>query len=264
MIRFLSITLILASAILAPAQTFTTLVSFTAAEGVVPRNMTLAQGPDGNLYGTTSADGAHGYGGFFGMTTSGALTLDYSFDLTHGATPWSVVILAADGNFYGTTLDGGVHNGSAHRGTVYKMTPMGVITTLRTFDEIDGSSPYAPLVQDAAGDFYGTTGYGGSDSSGTILHYGTVFKITAGGTLTTLHAFVDTDGDEPFGGLVQGTDGDFYGTTYVGGPNTCPIYHGGCGTIFKITAKGAFTNQHNFDGADGCEPQAAMVQGSDG
>ena len=95
---------------------------------------------------------------------------------------------------------------------------------MHTFDGSDGAQPVAALVQAANGDFYGTTPYGGS--------YGTVFKITPSGTLTTLHSFNLTDGSFP-NGLIQATDGNFYGTTYGGG--TLNICSGnGCGTIFKI------------------------------
>ena len=107
-------------------------------------------------------------------------------------------------------------------------------------------------MQAADGDFYGTTQSGG---------YGTAFKITAGGTLTTLHRFDSTDGAQPSAGLVQATDGNFYGTTRTGGNGNCTF---GCGTIFKITAGGTLSTFHSFDGTDGLYPEASLVQATDG
>ncbi len=122
-----------------------------------------------------------------------------------------------DGNFYGTAYGLGKFNG----GTVFKITPAGALTTLYSFCSLancaDGLSPYAGLVQASDGNFYGTTFQGGAYS------HGTVFKITPGGTLTTLHSFCAltncVDGIGPYAGLVQASDGNFYGTTYEGGAN---------------------------------------------
>jgi uncharacterized repeat protein (TIGR03803 family) len=105
--------------------------------------------------------------------------------------------------------------------------PAQTLTTLHSFDLADGEYPGA-VVQAANGSLYGTTdGDGGAG-------YGTVFKITPGGTLTTLQSFNNTDGASPSAGLAQGTDGNFYGTAYGGGANSC-LAGLGCGTVFKIT-----------------------------
>ena len=175
-------------------------------------------------------------------------TLLYSFDLTDGADPWAGLVQATDGNFYGTTYQGGA-NGA---GTVFKITAGGVLTTLHSFDGTDGADPFAGLVQATDGSFYGTTYYGGAGSG-----YGTVFKITAGGVLTRLHSFDSTDGANPHAELVQATDGNFYGTTYNGGANAA-------GTVFKITAGGVLTTLHRFDFTDGAYPRARLVQATDG
>jgi uncharacterized repeat protein (TIGR03803 family) len=107
------------------------------------------------------------------------------------------------------------------------------------------------LVQASDGSFYGTTSNGGTSG------YGTVFKITPAGALTTLYSFVGSDGSYPYAGLVQGSDGNFYGTTAYGGTSSY-------GTIFKITPAGALTTLHSFTYSDGAYPYATLVQGTDG
>ena len=240
---------------------------FTLTDGIFPGNVVLAQGTDGNLYGTTSENGPKRYGSFFGVTPGGVLAVPYGFDGSHGRAPFAGVILARDGNFYGTTQEGGANNGAPHRGTIFKITPGGALTTLHTFDATDGNTPYAPLLQAADGDFYGTTAFGGSAPTNDCFERscGTIFKIAVGGKLTVLHAFGGADGANPYTGLIQAADGSFYGTTYGGGANACTQTNGGgCGTVFKITAGGTFTTLHNFDGTDGSGSFAGLVQGTDG
>ncbi len=124
------------------------------------------------------------------------------------------------------------------------------------FDGTDGSGPLAALIQATNRDFYGTTSAGGDGDQGTV------FKITASGTLTVLYRFCSQsecpDGSGPTAGLVRGTNGDFYGTTQVGG--TYVDY----GTVFQITPSGKLTTLHSFDGTDGAGPVAALVQDSNG
>ena len=127
------------------------------------------------------------------------------------------------------------------------------LTTLYSFAGSDGAHPDAGLVQGSDGNFYGTTEFGGANNGN-----GTVFKITPSGALTTLYDFAGSDGFEPQAGLVQGSDGNFYGTTTGGGANN------GKGTVFKITPSGALTTLYSFAGSDGAFPQAGLVQGSDG
>jgi uncharacterized protein (TIGR03437 family) len=229
-----------------PGGTLTTLYGFTGgADGGSPSGA-LVQATDGNFYGTTRSGGANGGGTVFKVTPGGTLTTLYSFGAagTDGAQPYAGVIQGTDGNFYGTTYTG-------H--TVFKITPGGMLTTLHTFSGPDGGDPLDALVQASDGNFYGTTSSGGSESVGTI------FKITPGGTLTTLHDFTDgaTDGARPYAGLIQGTDGNFYGTTEGGGTS-------GDGTIFKITPSGVLTILHNFNGTDGFRPYAGLIEGTDG
>ena len=233
------------------AQTLTTLVSLKGSNGANPLFGSLLQGADGNLYGTTSAGGAHSQGTVFKMTRSGILTTLYSFcaqsNCADGSAPYAGLILATDGNFYGTTQSGGANRS----GTVFKITPNGVLTTLHSFNSRDGAMPYAALLQATDGNFYGTTESGGAHLLGTI------FKITRSGTLTTLHSFNSTDGSSPETPLIQASDGNFYGTTYNGGTE-------GYGTVFKMTTSGAITTLHVFGDADGRAITGGLVQAADG
>jgi uncharacterized repeat protein (TIGR03803 family) len=216
-----------------------TFCSGGCADGAQPEGG-LVQAANGNFYGTTLAGGdggaceeggEGGCGTVFTITAAGGLTTLYSFcsqsNCADGANPGGTLIQATDGNFYGTTPKGG----ASGWGTVFKITPSGALTTLHSFDLTDGAYPWAAgLAQGSDGNFYGTTVYGGA-----YLH-GTVFKITPGGTLTTLHNFCAqsncTDGATPYAGLIQATDGSFYGTTELGGLGTC---FDGCGTVFGLS-----------------------------
>jgi uncharacterized repeat protein (TIGR03803 family) len=204
---------------LTPEGTFTTLYSFGGQDGSAP-TAPLLQATNGDLYGTTAAGGSHGAGTIFKMTLAGKLTMLHSFHGADGANPVGMLVQTADGNFYGTTSGGA--------GTVFEITPTGTLTVLHTFSGADGSSPVAGLVQAVNGNFYGTTSSGGANGDGTV------FEITPLGTLTVLHNFAGywTDGANPGAGLVQATDGNFYGTTTNGGDADA-------GTVFKITPGGA-------------------------
>lgn len=224
----------------------------------------VIQASDGNLYGTTAGGGTNNHGTVFKLTLAGKLTTLASFDAVGFA--GTGVIEGADGNFYGTTSNGGPDS----YGTIFKVTPEGTITTLHTFDFTDGKSPDDVLIQASGGNFYGTTYTGGANDPQACegIGCGTVFKITPAGKLTTLYSFCSqpncTDGQWPSGGLVQGTDGNFYGTTDAGGAfgETCPF--GICGTVFKITPEGVLTTLHSFDTTDGSSPYAGLMQGTDG
>jgi uncharacterized repeat protein (TIGR03803 family) len=233
----------------------------------------LVQASDGNFYGTAFAGGAGAAGTVFKMTTAGALTTLHSFDLSDGAGPGNLV-KGLDGNFYGVTRTFGANNGY---GTVFKMTRAGTLTTLHTFDTTDGSQPNS-VVQGNDGNLYGTTLAGGNLSCYLVdpPGCGTVFKLTPAGTLTTLYTFCPqancADGSSP-GNLVQGADGNFYGTTVNGGNSACDSDGFiGCGTVFKITAAGAFTSLFSFchqancatkGSLDGAFPYA-LLQANDG
>jgi uncharacterized repeat protein (TIGR03803 family) len=225
-----------------PGGTLTTLLSFygTTSYGA------LVQATDGNFYGTTVNGGNHrcDCGTVFKVTPEGTLATLHKFDGSDGANPYAGLVLAADGNFYGTTLGNG-------NSTVFKISPRGLLTTLHRFDGTDGSEVFAGLIQAKNGNFYGTAGRGGAHGDGTV------FKISSRGALATLHNFDGPDGAYPYAGLAQATDGNFYGTTTAGGAN-------GNGTIFKISSRGGLTTLHRFDGTDGDTPGNALLQATDG
>ena len=180
-------------------------------------------------------------------------TLLDSFDVTDGSEANASLVQAIDGNFYGTTIYGGIYNG----GTIFKVTPSGTLTTIYNFCAVsgcpDGSQLYSALLLGPDNALYGTTYIGGASN------YGTIFKISLTGTLTTLHSFALTDGAAPQGGMVLGSDGNFYGTTLDGGSSSY-------GVIYKITPGGTFTVLHNFTASttDGGTPFSAPMQASDG
>jgi len=247
-----------------PAGALTTLYSFCreskCGDGSVPA-AGLVQATNGDLYGTTSQGaggcGAHiGCGTIFKITLGGAFTILHRFTCPEsgpcpdGAMPLAPLIQARDGNLYGTTS-----------GTIFRMTPGGSLTTLYTFCVQtgcpDGTLPTG-LVQAMDGDFYGTTSLFGA------YGYGTAFKVTPTGGLTTLYSFCAeagcADGAYPAAPLLQATDGNLYGTTSSSGAN-------GFGTIFKIAPTGTLTTLYSFcslkDCADGADP-GALIQGANG
>lgn len=220
----------------------------------------LVQGSDGNFYGTTRGNGpphrgsVMGYGTIFKVTPSGDATVLHRFPSSEGYWPIeSALVQASDGNFYGTTQDGGTHG----YGSVFRLTPSGAVTTVHSFEgRDDGNNPLGGVVQGRDGNFYGTT----LDFS--AIGSQTIFKLTPEGIVSTLHRFRrgnTVSGSSPRGGLTQGSDGNFYGTTALGGPSDR-------GTIYKITPEGTHTPLHWFSGgtADGEAPNGRLVQGSDG
>lgn len=220
-------------------------------DGIRPvGNLILAT--DGNFYGLTSSGGQYGFGTVFKLTPQGIETLLYSFagGAADGGEPLGGLVQGSDGNFYGTTCGGG----PARAGVVFKITPSGVETILHTFGGSDGICPSAALVQGKDGNFYGTTSYGAANSNGTV------FKISPEGSETLLYAFNGgpADASESVAALIQGTDGNFYGTSEMGGTF-------GAGTVFKITPSGAETVLYSFtNGSDAGQPVSALVQGKDG
>jgi uncharacterized repeat protein (TIGR03803 family) len=256
----------------APGGTLTTLHSFCnqklCADGANPE-AGLVQGIDGKFYGATVIGGTSlncgggNCGLIFNITSEGAFAIVHSFDGTDGSNPSAALVLATDGNLYEAVAYGGTHNncdGNPGCGTITKMTFKDVVTTIHDFEGSDGYDPYAGLVEGFDGNLYGTTLFGGASTNCTS-GCGTVFKITRSGTLITLHSFNSTDGWYPSGGLVRGTDGNFYGTTGGGGVH-------GAGTVFKITPKGSLRTMYDFcaqsNCADGDGPEAGLVQGTDG
>jgi len=249
----------------ASAQTFTTLVNFNSDDGAYP-TAALVQGRDGNLYGTTRAGGItsclppQGCGTIFKMTPAGTLTTIHEFCPPASCADGDVagsLVLGTDGNFYGIASGGGANSG----GTIFKITPRGTFTTLYGFcaqaDCADGLEPRS-LTLATDGNFYGVTYLGGISTYGP----GTIFKITPRGQFTTLHTFDGTDGYYPTS-LIQGSDGNFYGTTY-GYDVEGSCFSTDCGTLFKMTPSGTLTTLHIFTYTDGSNPYGALVESARG
>ncbi len=222
----------------------------------------LILGSDGYLFGTTLNGGADDLGTVYLITTAGSETgIPFTGNPGDGAYPEASLIQGSDGNFYGTTYEGGANN----TGSIFKVSPTtGVKTVLYSFGTSgpnDGVKPNG-LIQDSAGNLYGTTYEGGAGNQGTV------FKISAAGSETCLYSFGTsggTDGEYPKAGLILGSNGNFYGTTYAGG-----TYNDG--TIFEITAAcGGESVVHSFSGNggasranDGANPEAPLILASDG
>lgn len=191
----------------------------------------------------------------------------HSFDGTDGLQPSGGLVQATDRNLYGITLGGGTQaecNGGC--GTVFRITTRGTLTTVHNFDGTDGASPVGTLVQAMSGSLYGATDMGGAnDACSPFINCGTIFKITPRGTLASLYSFCSegncTDGGTPAAGLVQATDGNFYGTTSRGGANNQG------GTVFKTTPSGTLTTLYSFCSQSNCTdgdlPYAGLLQATD-
>lgn len=189
------------------------------------------------------------------------LTAVHSFEGPDGENPYGGLLRIGNGAFYGTTAWGGA-NGCC--GTVFTISPSGRLTTLHTFDQSEGHYSHAALVRASDGNLYGTNPQGGTQNNNCgFSGCGTIFKVTLDGILTTLHSFDGADGGNPWGALVQGTDGNLYGTTSYGGDLTCNAPYG-CGTVFRITMSGTLSTLHSFEGPDGSAPVAGLVEAADG
>jgi len=254
----------------------------------------VAQGRDGNLYGTLPGNGPGGGGTVYTITPAGAFNVIFNFNSagTDGYGPSSGLTLGIDGNFYGATLTAGA-NGF---GTLFKVTPAGVLTTLHNFTSTEIGFPYGPPVMGKNGIFYGVTHYGkawsitqsgnfkllpnptpgdsrapltaASDGNfyGTTINggtgNGTVFQMSTAGKIKIIYNFDNTHGAKPIGPVIQGSDGYLYGTASTGGsiPNAF-------GVMFKLSTKGVITVLHEFDSTsttDGCEPLGGLVEAVDG
>jgi len=229
-----------------PSGSYKVLHSFVGTKEGSNPNTPPIQGFDRNFYGTTG-DGVNMFGAFYKMTPAGVVTVLYKFPTTNRY-PRGIV-LGTDGNFYGTTI-----GNSTGLGTVFKMTPQGKITILHTFNGSDGSNPLGQLIQSNDGNFFGTTKNGGSGSQGVV------YKITPSGVFTVLRNFANNrQGSEPIAGLVQATDGNFYGMAFSN-PGVSS------GLIYQITSTGVYTILHEYlsKNKDGASPQTPMIQHTGG
>jgi len=240
-----------------PSGALTTLYSFTNGTDGSHPFASLVQASDGYLYGTTSGAAyypGNGYGTVFKMTTSGTLIWTYPFHYSDGGYPYAGLIQASDGNLYGTTEQGGVQTGNY--GTIFQITPSGILTSLYSFGGSDGAYLFASLIQASDGYLYGVTHQGG------LSNYGTIFQIPIGtsGALTTVYSFSGGDGSYPDASLIQASDGNLYGTT-VGDSANNPY-----GMVFQIPigTSGTPTTKFHFHQIDGQFPRASLIQASDG
>lgn len=231
--------------------TLTTLFTFNGTNGNQPETLTLA--PDGSFYGTTYIGGISNAGTVFQVTTDGTCTVLLSFARTNGAFP-SGLIFGNDGNLYGTTGEGG----SANQGTVFEITTNGMLTTLESFASADSGFPAAGrLVRDASGNLYGATTTGGTNRAGTVFVLGT------NGIFTNLVTFNNTNG-EYLNGITQGPDGNFYGSSEVGGVGFVSQASGE-GVFFKVTTNGKLTYDQLYQTTpNGTHPIAPPILGLDG
>lgn len=283
----------LAAAPLQAQFTYTDLYDFNGdTDGSLPYDYgQLAQGADGNLYGTASGGGTYGAGTIFMITPSGAYTVLYSFDGPHGSTPAGALTLANDGNFYGTTY----HGGKLGYGTIFRFVPPNTLTVLFSFlSKRKGVNPVTAPIQGADGNLYGGTLSGAvyrltlpagtfkllgnglgqvwdplylasdGDLYGTTYDggngNGNVFRVN-GDQITDVYSFqCANDGCAPGGPLTQGpgSDTNLYGTTYYG-----PSAY--AGNVFKMTLSGTVNSIYSFDcGPGGCGPLAGVLSASDG
>ena len=229
-------------------------------DGAGPGNY-LARGPLGAIYGVTAAGGQRDGGTVFKFSKDGTFSVVYKFcsqaQCLDGIQPISVLV-GGEGNIFGTTAAGGRQGG----GTAFEIDTKGVFHVLYNFcskaDCVDGASPGA-LVRGRDGNFYGTTLAGGP------THGGTVFRMTPAGDVTVLYSFCGTarcpDGEQPAPLLVEGQNGDFYGTTAQRGANRS-------GTVFEVSPAGAFRTLHSFcvdsNCSDGANPADGLVLAKDG
>jgi uncharacterized repeat protein (TIGR03803 family) len=217
----------------------------------------------GNLYGTTSGGGPNNFGTVFKVSTDGTESVLHIFagGPTDGAAPRAALIMDSVGNLYGTTSLGGQPGitGVAF-GTVFKISTDSTESIVHSFGSatyVDGGTPYASLIMDSAGNFYGTT----EDGTGDTNTFGSVFKISADGTESIVHTFTGLDGGEPVAGLIMDSAGNLYGTTTNGGDASVV----NSGEVFKINSAGTLSVLHYFLGAitngipDGGYPRAGLI-----
>jgi uncharacterized repeat protein (TIGR03803 family) len=236
--------------------------NYGCADGAMPIAPLLQWGnPNANFYGATGYGGAN-EGTLYQITPSGTLTTLYTFclgggDCTDGAEPSSGLILGTDGNFYGTTCKGGANTYDGGYGTLYRLTPPPGRTHTVVFSsdgQGNGTCPTGSLTLGSDGYLHGTTAYGGANSDGTA------FAISYSGNLESTQSFGgggSNNGSGPTGGIQQGNNGTFWGTTSVGGEYNL-------GTVFRLNASGEIRTVLSFEGTNGATPEAGLILATDG
>ena len=233
----------------ASAQTVTTLYSFGSFASHPPD--APVQGRDGQLYGTTS----NGFifngccGTIFRVSTSGKAALLHDFNGSDGYDPSGGLTLGADGNFYGTTFEGG----NFGYGVLFKVTPAGSLTILHNFnsDGTDGNFPEAPPILASDGNYYGTTDAGGTNDAGVV------YKLTPAGAYSIIYNLDLAIADNPIGPPTQGADGNLYVTAWFRGTSVC-------GSLLKISTAGLLINSYLLDCPPDGENPYTLIQASDG
>jgi uncharacterized repeat protein (TIGR03803 family) len=231
---------------------FATFYNFDFGSAGIQPDTGVLQLANGNFYGATSGGAEFSCGAIFEITPGGVITTLHAFDSTDGCTPSAWPIQTPNGNLYGTTA---VDGGDGY-GTVYELTAGGTFSTLYSFNGTTGSEP-GQMTLASDGNMYGITFFSSANSGGP----GTIFRVTPGGTVTTLYSFCAlsgcADGEVPYGALIQATNGQLYGTTTAGGAN-------GDGTVFELTLAGTLTTLHSFGGLDGADPIGGLSQATSG
>jgi uncharacterized repeat protein (TIGR03803 family) len=232
------------------AGVLTVLYSFSGGvDGSYPQAPPI-EGIDGNLYGTTNGLSSQS-STVYEFSRAGIFSTLYTFNATDGDDTQAPLLQATDGTLYATAHTGGAFGG----GSIIELTTSGKVKRTHSFDITEGSSPDAPLIQGVDGSIYGTTQGGGANFKGAI------FKLDSKWNLTTLYNFgtISLDGSDPFGGLTQGTDKNFYGTTSSGGTTGA--------TIFELTSTSAYSQLYNFPlvlGSQSQNPLTAPTQHTNG
>ncbi len=239
---------------------YTNLYSFTGGVDGGEPSGALARDAHGNLYGTTYSGGEYNAGTVFRLGKDGSFTRLASLDVTNGAGPETALVEADDGSIYGAASTGPYTNSAFHAsgyGSLFRVAANGDFSVPLVLGNTNGANP-RDLVRGTDGNFYATTAWGGTSIQTFSLGYGTVFRFSTNGTLTSLYSLNGgSDGGFPYGGLALGPDGNFYGTTFSGGKYAV-------GTIYRITPGGSFTLLHTFSGSEGAEPYAGLTLGRDG
>jgi len=244
----------------AQVQNFAPLHQFsTATDGARPQGAVLRDSA-GNLYGTTSAGGGAGEGAVYKIDAQGNETVLFSFSaFDSGADPASALIQDQAGNLYGIADEG---PGGA--GVIYKLSADGKQTLLHSFEGGFNLNPKVPtggILMDKLGNIFGTTLFGGD--GGCDFGCGILFRLDTAGKLHVLHKFAGAEGTQPFGPLIQDSDGNLYGVSRSGGDLSCvdpQFSNSGCGTVFKLSKDNTLTVLHTFHGGrDGSSPQPGLL-----
>jgi uncharacterized repeat protein (TIGR03803 family) len=227
------------------------LYSFGAGADAQDPYGSLLQASDGNFYGMSVHGGTYGAGTVFVIRPQGSEVVLHSFGAAgDGQAPFGSLIQAADGNLYGMTGAGGLNSS----GSAFRMTLEGAETLLHSFGSgSDGANPAGSLVQGSDGNFYGLTRDGGAYGTGAVI------ELSSAGTESVLVSLgAGTDGANPFGDVLLGSDGSFYALARNGGAN-------GAGAVLQITSGGSESVVYSFAAApDGAAPYGSLIETPDG